>query len=243
MLRTMADQLVETTSPRERIVDAASQLLAEGGRAAVSTRAICDVAGVQPPTIYRLFENKDGLLDAVAMRGFLAHQTLYGSLDLTDDPIFDLRTGWDQHIAFALANPYLYSVMYGTAQPNGSRAAVAANATLRGLIHRIAAAGLLTVGEDFAAFTLNAAGCGTALSLIALQEAERDAAMIDRIRDRLIASITRSGPDRSTHRHGTVADLVATANSLDAQLDTSDALTPEERALLHQWLRRMALGA
>ena len=55
---------------RERIVEAAAQLLATGGREAVSTRAVSAAAGVQAPTIYRLFGDKQGLLDAVASRGF-----------------------------------------------------------------------------------------------------------------------------------------------------------------------------
>ncbi|WP_205752419.1 helix-turn-helix domain-containing protein [Cryptosporangium phraense] len=45
------------------------RLLAEGGSERVSTRAVCEAAGVQPPTIYRLFDSMDGLLDAVAREG------------------------------------------------------------------------------------------------------------------------------------------------------------------------------
>ena len=55
--------------PRERILAATAKLLAEGGREAASTRAVGAAAGVQAPTIYRLFGDKQGLLDAVAARG------------------------------------------------------------------------------------------------------------------------------------------------------------------------------
>ena len=34
--------------------------------AAVTTRAVADAAGVQAPTLYRLFGDKDGLMEAVA---------------------------------------------------------------------------------------------------------------------------------------------------------------------------------
>jgi AcrR family transcriptional regulator len=37
------------------------------GRRAVTTRAVAAGAGVQAPTIYRLFGDKDGLLDALAV--------------------------------------------------------------------------------------------------------------------------------------------------------------------------------
>src|SRR4051794_36006940 len=53
-------------NPRDRILQAAARLLAEGGREAVSTRAVSRAAGVQAPTIYRQFGDMQGLLDAVA---------------------------------------------------------------------------------------------------------------------------------------------------------------------------------
>ncbi|NED93539.1 helix-turn-helix transcriptional regulator, partial [Streptomyces sp. SID11233] len=44
---------------RERIVAAATELLEESGREAVTTRAVAARAGVQAPAIYRLFGDKD----------------------------------------------------------------------------------------------------------------------------------------------------------------------------------------
>ena len=51
---------------RNRVVAAAVALLARGGREALTTRAVAAAAGVQAPTIYRLFGDKQGLVDAVA---------------------------------------------------------------------------------------------------------------------------------------------------------------------------------
>ena len=56
--------------PRQRVIEAAIDLLARGGRDAVTTRAVAVAAGLQPPAIYRLFGDKDGLLEAVAEHGF-----------------------------------------------------------------------------------------------------------------------------------------------------------------------------
>ncbi|MGW5233652.1 TetR/AcrR family transcriptional regulator [Streptomyces nodosus] len=53
---------------RERLLRAASQLLTCGGKA-VSIRVVSAEAGVQASTIYRLFGDKEGLLDAVATLG------------------------------------------------------------------------------------------------------------------------------------------------------------------------------
>ncbi len=58
---------------RGKIVSAAIRLLNHGGRDAVTTRAVAEAAGVQAPTIYRLFGDKGRLLDAVAEYGFAAY--------------------------------------------------------------------------------------------------------------------------------------------------------------------------
>ena len=102
---------------RERIVTAAAGLLAAGGRDAVSTRAVSAAAGVQAPAIYRLFGDKQGLLDAVATHGFTAYLNSKTDVKPGDDPVEDLRAGWDLHISFALANPAVYSLMYGEPRP------------------------------------------------------------------------------------------------------------------------------
>ena len=99
-------------STRERIVRAAADLLTEGGREAVSTRAVSTAAGVQAPTIYRLFGDKQGLLDAVVTDAFERYLARKRALRPTGDPAADVRQGWDTHVAFARANPALYRLMW-----------------------------------------------------------------------------------------------------------------------------------
>src|SRR3954471_24703819 len=98
-------------SPKERILDAAARLLAEGGQTAVSTRAVAAAAEVQAPTIYRLFGDKSGLLDAVAERGYQTYLESKVQPRADVDPVEQLRQGWDLHLEFALANPALYVLM------------------------------------------------------------------------------------------------------------------------------------
>ena len=61
------------SATRARIVEVAARLLQRHGPAAVTTRAVAEGAGVQAPTIYRLFGDKDGLLEAVAEHVMAAH--------------------------------------------------------------------------------------------------------------------------------------------------------------------------
>jgi AcrR family transcriptional regulator len=229
------DMPTPMTSTSERIVAAAMGLLAEGGTERVSTRAVCEAAGVQPPTIYRLFNSMDGLLDAVAREGFLIHQRSYRSLELSDDPVADLRKGWDQHVAFGLANPYLYSIMYGRADPaTPSFAAVAANEGLHYAIHRVAEAGLLRVDERFAALSMTAAGIGATFTLLTVPEEHRSLDDSVRMREGFIHSILSDQPKAPN------AGIVGTAAALNALLDTTSVLHPAERQLMHHWLDRLA---
>src|SRR5712691_2597806 len=78
---------------RARIVRAATELLAAGGRNAVTTRAVSAAAGVQPPTIYRHFGDMQGLLDVVARETLAVHVGEQAVRTLTSDPVEDLRRG------------------------------------------------------------------------------------------------------------------------------------------------------
>ena len=56
-----------------------AQLLNDGGREAVSTRAVAAAAGVQPPTIYRQYGDMQGLLSAVAQLAELPRKPMSGN--------------------------------------------------------------------------------------------------------------------------------------------------------------------
>lgn len=221
---------------RERIVEAAYDLLNREGREALSTRAVCAASGVQSPTIYRIFGDKQGLLDAVAEHGFEAYLAGKTALAETDDPVEDLRRGWDLHIDFGTNNPALYSLIYGDARPGvESPAARQASAVLAKRIKRIAEAGRLRVSEDRAAHLVHAAGCGMVFTLISLPPEERDPALSVMARESAIAAVTtdHAAPPAT-------ADAVSTAVALRAVAPTLTALTDNERALLSEWLHRVA---
>ncbi|WP_262705392.1 MULTISPECIES: TetR/AcrR family transcriptional regulator [Streptomyces] len=220
---------------RDRIVAAAARLLSDGGPDAVSTRAVSSAAGVQPPTIYRLFGDKQGLLDAVVAYGFAEYVNSKAAEEPTDDPVEDLRAGWDQHIGLGLANPALYSLMYGGHRPGvSSPAAVTAFEMLARLIRRIAEAGRLAIPEERAAALVHAAGCGTTFTLIATPEDRRDPELSRTAREAAIAAITTDAPA------ATEPGPVAAAVTLRAALPRTDALTAPERGLLREWLDRIA---
>lgn len=220
---------------RDRILSAATALIASGGRDAATTRAVAAAAQVQAPTIYRLFGDKRGLLAAVAQAGLVAYMAGKAAQAPQLDPVADLRDGWDAHVAFGLANPGLFAILNGEAQAQGPSPAVAAGLdVLRGRIRRIALAGRLRVTEERALALLRSAYAGTVLTLLGQPGNMRDAGLAEAAREAVVAAITSDA--------GRLADagLAAAAVSLRASLDRAPALTDGERHLLGELLDRIA---
>ncbi len=219
---------------RDRVLAATAALLRDGGSDAVSTRAVSAAAAIQAPTLYRLFGDKQGLLDAVATAGYAEY--LAGKADRvpSGDPVADLRAGWDLHVGFGLANPDVFRLMYG-AERRGEPApvVVAGRAILAEHVHRIAVAGRLRVPEGRAAELVHAAGTGTTLTLLATPEPERDPELSALARDAVLAAITTEPADAP-------AGPVAAAVALGAALPELDVLSGPERALLGEWLARIS---
>jgi AcrR family transcriptional regulator len=226
----------EPGTTRQRIVEAAAALLTAGGRDAVSTRAVSAAAAVQAPTIYRIFGDKQGLLDAVGAHGFAAYLRAKTGQPPGDDPVDDLRRGWDLHVGFGLARPAFYTLIYGEPRPGAeSPAARDSLAVLAGIVRRIAAAGRLRVSEERAVHLVHSAGSGMTFTLIAVPPEQRDPALSALARESVIAAVT-TGPPRTTPGGG----AVTSATALRAVLPEVTALSAPERALLGEWLDRIA---
>ncbi|HEX8432397.1 MAG TPA: TetR/AcrR family transcriptional regulator [Longimicrobium sp.] len=231
-----------TLDVRQRIVDAAADLLARGGRDAVTTRAVSAAAGVQAPTIYRHFGDMRGLLDAAAHDTLAAYVRTKATRADTDDPVDDLRRGWDLHLAFGLANPAVYVHLYGdpaaTASASAAREGIE---VLRGLVARIAEAGRLRVSVAEATRLIHAAGSGVTLSLLAMPAEARESSLSETMREAVLAAVTvPNGPPADPPGAARVATR---AVALRAVLDEgSEVLSPAESHLLGEWLDRLAEG-
>jgi AcrR family transcriptional regulator len=233
--RTGADR----NETRENLVEVAARLLREQGVAAVTTRAVALAAGVQAPAIYRLFGDKDGLLDAVAehvLADYVAGKSVTAE---TDDPIADLRTAWFAHVDFGLANGALFLLMCDPGRdrrPAASPAWAAGAQVLGHRVRRVAAIGRLRVGERRAVDLIRAAGTGTVLTLLTTAADDRDPGFADAMYDTLTQTILTDAP--------ALPDEPATAAAVTFQTVVPDLtpLTPAERALLSEWLDRASAG-
>lgn len=101
---------------REEILDATESLLLKTGSAdAVSIRAVCDAAGVTPPSIYRHFRDKEALIAEVCARHFAAfNDAVSAAVKGIDDPVEALVARGRAYIEFGLANPEPYRILFMT---------------------------------------------------------------------------------------------------------------------------------
>ncbi|MET7672800.1 TetR/AcrR family transcriptional regulator [Micromonospora luteifusca] len=219
---------------RSGIVAAASQLLRDEGANAVTTRAVAQAAGVQAPTIYRLFGDKDGLIDAVAEHVMATYVSAKAAAAETaeGDPVADLRSGWRVHVEFGLANPELYALIGARGRGGSSPATAAGIEVLRTRVRRLAAAGLLRVDEQRALMMIHAAGNGTILALLATSEEKRDAGLSDAMLDAVLNSILVTAPATPDTTMSAVAITFATV------VPDLPGLSDAERALMTEWLNR-----
>jgi AcrR family transcriptional regulator len=220
---------------RERIVAAAAELLAQGGRGAVTTRAVASRVGVSPPTIYRLFGEKDGLLSAVAEYGYARFLAAKSPLQPTDDPVEDLRSGWSLTVEFGLSNPELFLLIYGEPHSKAMAAAMRTGAQrMHARIRRAAAAGRLRVEEPLAADIMQATARGAVLGWLDQPEDQHDPAFITAMREAMISAVTTE--TATSPEPG----LRSAARTLKANLPGQSCLSPAEEHLLTDWLDRLA---
>jgi AcrR family transcriptional regulator len=232
--------VTETTTRRDdtrsRIVDVAARLLREDGPAAVTTRGVAEAAGVQAPAIYRLFGDKDGLLEAVAehaMTGFVTAKAAVVAAAAADDvdPLEDLRTGWRTQIEFGLANPALFRLLSDPDRALRSPAVASGKRVLEARVHRLAATGRLRVGEPRAVDLVQAAGVGAVTVLLATPPEQRDPGLADALFEAVLRQVLTDAPGP--------ADDASAAVAFRAVAADLDVLSEGERRLLTEWLDRV----
>jgi AcrR family transcriptional regulator len=222
---------------RSRIVDVAARLLREEGPAAVTTRGVAEGAGVQAPVIYRLFGDKDGLLEAVAeyvMAAFVSAKAedVEAASAANVDPLDDLRAGWATQIAFGVANPALFRLLSDPDRALHSPAAQSGRRVLESRVHRVAVTGRLRVSERRAVGLIQAAGIGVIQTLLSTPPDQRDAGLAESMFQAVLRQILTDVPERPD------GGPIATAVAFRAIAPQLDMLSEAERRLLAEWLDR-----
>lgn len=226
---------------RERIVAAAAQLLEDEGASAVTTRAVAERANTQAPTIYRLFGDKDGLLDAVAehaLARFSAAKAAALSRPADDaDPVEELRASWRDVVGFGLAHPEIFLILNDPRRGRDSAAMVTGVRVLEERLRRVAAAGRLRIPEADAVTLVHAAGTGAVFALLEQDAATARLDLADSLMEAVLTRILTDSPVPGAD--GADSPTRAAAVTLRATAGDLASLTPSERVLLSEWLDRV----
>lgn len=228
---------MEDMELRVAMLAAAEQQLVGSANLDIATRAVCEAVGVTQPVLYRLFGDKQGLLDALADAGLEWYARRKGGLEKTADPVLDLRAGWDDHMAFAGEHPALYQLMFSPRPWSRSTARIRVRGLLQETLERCAAAGALAVDPRSAAAMILSANVGLALNRVAEPSSFSDADLSHRLRDSVFAAVLVQSSVSGSAGTGILASVVR----LRAQLarPETEVLEPAELALLDRWLERL----
>lgn len=131
------------------LVAAAETVLVRDGPGGLTVRAVAAEAGIAPMGVYNRLGGKDGLVDALLIRGF---DRLRESISAGQEPdmLERLRACGGRYRQFALANPHFYGLMFEDAIPHeresaevGEHAAAAFGALVRNVELAAASGGIV----------------------------------------------------------------------------------------------------
>jgi AcrR family transcriptional regulator len=150
--RAAARRRTPSTDIERELVGAAQEVLVRDGPSGVTVRAVAAQAGIAPMGVYNRLGGKDGLVDALLIRGF---DMLRDAVAGRDEPdLLDrLWTSGLRYRQFALANRHFYAIMFEGAikhESESQEVAVHAAAAFDALVQIVdlaAAAGAISVPD------------------------------------------------------------------------------------------------
>jgi AcrR family transcriptional regulator len=100
---------------RDALVRAARRILEKDGLADLSLRQVARAVGVSPAAPYHHFADKQALLNAVATQGFAALTSeMLARMAKETDPAARLDASGIGYVVFAVENPALFRLMFGS---------------------------------------------------------------------------------------------------------------------------------
>lgn len=181
----------------ERVLEVAAALLRQDGPDALTTRRVCEGAGITAPTLYHHFGDKDGLLRALAQREMTAFLARKRDMAPSDDALADLLRGWDDWIDFARSAPELVAALLRAGEGVGTLRD-AAEAIVLSRLQRLPADMPLNLPAKTAAKAM-VAGANTVVQLLLERMDPDEFATLNRLmRDAMMRAIlAKPPPERS----------------------------------------------
>lgn len=139
-----------TPQLRDRVLQAAVDMLAEGGVAGFTTRKVAEGAGTSTPAVYELFGDKAGLVREMFFEGFQMLRQRLDELGASGDPRADMVAVIPVLREFAQDNPTLARLMFSRAfaefdpGPSERRAGAAVREFIVARVRRCTDAGVIS---------------------------------------------------------------------------------------------------
>src|ERR1700729_2524179 len=106
-----------STDIERELIGAAEEVLVRDGPGGVTVRAVAAQAGIAPMGVYNRLGGKDGLVDALLIRGFdMLRDAVTGGSE--PDLLDRLWACGLRYRKFALANRHFYAIMFEAAIPH-----------------------------------------------------------------------------------------------------------------------------
>ena len=103
---------------REKILESALDIITEKGLDGLTMRRLASKTGMTAPNLYNYFSNKDEIYIHLVIRGFeMLHADLSAALCRHTDKTARLRALIDAYMAFGMAKPRYYDIMFTRPTP------------------------------------------------------------------------------------------------------------------------------
>ena len=102
---------VHTMSTRDRLLNAARQILAKEGLSRLSVRQVAAACGVSPMAMYRHFADKDALIDALMLDGLSTWDEMVARIRVKD-PIRWIERACEAFTEFAITDPHRFEAAF-----------------------------------------------------------------------------------------------------------------------------------
>lgn len=219
------------------IIEATAKLIAEVGIGGATVRNIAKHADVLPPQIYKHIGNIDQLMNAAAFHLWRNHPH---KETCTRDSIDRLYMAIERFIDFGLSYPDLYLHVSKPREVKGSSFWSAQVDELRGCIREVAKAGLLHVSEKQALELIQPFSVGMIFTCLHHTSRTSDICWLAR---QAVKPLLKKGTQRSSSNEDApdpIRKAPTLAAELKANLGVVKTLTLGERALMREWLDRIA---
>jgi len=135
------------------LLSAAEEVLVRDGPSGLTVRAVAARAGIAPMGVYNRLGGKDGLVEALLIKGF---DRLRATLESGNEPdmLVRLRNSGLRYREFALANPHFYAIMFEQAKNESAEVVEHAAACFGALVTNVelaAAAGQIVAPDPLEA--------------------------------------------------------------------------------------------